>query len=310
MTNDYRLGQCLQGLFSGGRPHLAQAKGSSPAQGQVTQLPDGLVGRSSGAVHAIPSAVLAKMEKVFNSDFSGVRVHVGGAASSIGAVAFTMGNDIHFAPGHYNPHSPQGQQLLGHELAHVVQQRMGRVNNPFGGGVALVQNPALEAEADRMGLKAMMQAKAAPGGGCKLVVGAYLHQGQVAASLPPQLAGHAFVSIQGPTGQARTFGFSPANLSGYDPRRDLGKLTAGVKGRVHDDTKAFSKPGVRTRAFDISPQQAQAAMAKINEYKGSPNFSLAGRQCITFAADVARAAGVRNFSASGARQPNDFYRKL
>ena len=94
------------------------------------------------------------MEKVFNSDFSGVRVHVGGAASSIGAVAFTMGNDIHFAPGHYNPHSPQGQQLLGHELAHVVQQRMGRVNNPFGGGVALVQNPALEAEAGGAGVGA------------------------------------------------------------------------------------------------------------------------------------------------------------
>jgi ribosomal protein S18 acetylase RimI-like enzyme len=59
--------------------------------------------------------------------------------------------DIHFASGQYNPHTPHGQSLLGHELTHVVQQRAGRVANPFGSGVAVVQDQALEAEADRMG---------------------------------------------------------------------------------------------------------------------------------------------------------------
>ena len=37
----------------------------------------------------------------------------------------TKGDEIHFAPGAYNPGSLQGQRLLGHELAHVVQQRKG-----------------------------------------------------------------------------------------------------------------------------------------------------------------------------------------
>jgi hypothetical protein len=80
-----------------------------------------------------------------------VRVHVGPGAPAMGALAFTLGEEIHFAPGLYNPSSREGLALLGHELTHVVQQRDQRVTNPYGSGVAIVQDPALEAEADRMG---------------------------------------------------------------------------------------------------------------------------------------------------------------
>jgi hypothetical protein len=104
----------------------------------------------------LPDAVRAKMETAFSADFSNVRVHIGREASSLGAIAFTWGTNIHFAPGQYNPHTLQGQKLLGHELWHVVQQKNGRVRNPFGGGVAVVQDYALEAEADRMGIKAAL----------------------------------------------------------------------------------------------------------------------------------------------------------
>ena len=104
----------------------------------------------------LPSEVRAKMETAFGADFSDVRVHVGHEASRIGAIAYTWGSNIHFAPGHYNPHTLQGQKVLGHELWHVVQQKSGRVQNPFGSGVAVVQDHSLEAEADRMGLKAAL----------------------------------------------------------------------------------------------------------------------------------------------------------
>jgi hypothetical protein len=104
----------------------------------------------------LPSEVRTKMETAFGADFSDVRVHIGHEASSLGAIAYTWGTNIHFAPGQYNPHTIQGQKLLGHELWHVVQQRSGRVTNPFGGGVAVVQDHALEAEADRMGIKAAL----------------------------------------------------------------------------------------------------------------------------------------------------------
>jgi hypothetical protein len=110
----------------------------------------------------LPSEVRAKMEAAFSADFSDVRVHVGQEASRIGAIAYTWGSNIHFAPGHYNPHTLQGQKVLGHELWHVVQQKAGRVKNPFGGGVAVVQDHALEAEADRMGIKAAMTATPRP----------------------------------------------------------------------------------------------------------------------------------------------------
>ena len=104
----------------------------------------------------LPSDVRTKMEAAFETDFSDVRVHIGHDATALGAIAYTWGSNIHFAPGQYNPHTIQGQKLLGHELWHVVQQKSGRVQNPFGGGVAVVQDHALEAEADRMGVKAAM----------------------------------------------------------------------------------------------------------------------------------------------------------
>jgi hypothetical protein len=65
-------------------------------------------------------------EPRFGRDFSDVRVHTGShadeAARSINADAFTVGNDIVFAGGNYEPGTAQGRELLAHELTHVVQQ--------------------------------------------------------------------------------------------------------------------------------------------------------------------------------------------
>ncbi len=102
----------------------------------------------------MPDVVRGKMEAALGANFSDVRVHVGPQAERIGAIAFTLGSDIYFAPGRYQPATIHGQQLLGHELAHVVQQRAGRVRNPLGSGLAVVQDRALEAEADRLGQRA------------------------------------------------------------------------------------------------------------------------------------------------------------
>jgi hypothetical protein len=44
--------------------------------------------------------------------------------------------------------------VLGHELAHVLQQRAGRVRNPQGSGIAIVQDVLLEAEAEHLGARA------------------------------------------------------------------------------------------------------------------------------------------------------------
>ena len=149
------------------------------------------------------------------------------------------------------------------------------------------------------------------GGGYRITVGSYMHQGPDSRALPPELAGHSFIAIQDPAGRRQAFGFSPANYERLDPRRDLPRLTAGVQGRVHPDDSAFAKPGVRTRSFDVSAEQARAALAKVAEYKTrTPEFSLARRQCSTFTTDVLRAAKIDAFPGAGVRRPQQMYGQI
>jgi hypothetical protein len=66
------------------------------------------------------------MSNSFGNDFSGVHIHTDSNAlqmnQKLGARAFTVGNDIYFNEGQYNPNSVEGKHLLAHELTHVVQQ--------------------------------------------------------------------------------------------------------------------------------------------------------------------------------------------
>jgi hypothetical protein len=69
----------------------------------------------------------SSMEGAFETQFDGVRLHTGSEASavsrSIGARAFTAGNDVFLRDDAYQPGTADGQRLLSHELTHVVQQR-------------------------------------------------------------------------------------------------------------------------------------------------------------------------------------------
>jgi hypothetical protein len=59
-------------------------------------------------------------------DFSKVRVHTDAPAAesarAVNALAYTVGGDVVFGAGQYQPNATAGRQLLGHELMHVVQQ--------------------------------------------------------------------------------------------------------------------------------------------------------------------------------------------
>ncbi|HEX8512135.1 MAG TPA: DUF4157 domain-containing protein, partial [Allosphingosinicella sp.] len=148
----------LQARMAPGRPPLAHQGAGHVAQPRggdgSFEIDPVQIGLARGGGQPLPQVLLAKMEAAFGADFSAVRVHVGPQASRIGAIAFTTGDDLYFAPGRYRPDSVQGRQLIGHELAHVIQQRQGRVRTP-GSGVAVVQDPALEAEADRLAMRAV-----------------------------------------------------------------------------------------------------------------------------------------------------------
>lgn len=104
----------------------------------------------------MPDDVKTQMEDSFSTDFSSVRIHADSArAPEVGALAYTQGTDIHFAPGQFKPETSTGQQLLGHELTHVIQQAEGRVSPTTEvGGMPVNDDVSLETEADIMGMKA------------------------------------------------------------------------------------------------------------------------------------------------------------
>jgi hypothetical protein len=66
------------------------------------------------------------MESRFGHDFGSVRVHndslAAESARAVNARAYTVGNDIVFDHGRYNPGTESGNHLLAHELAHTIQQ--------------------------------------------------------------------------------------------------------------------------------------------------------------------------------------------
>ncbi|MBV9209556.1 MAG: DUF4157 domain-containing protein [Acidobacteria bacterium] len=96
----------------------AQAK-TKAAHSQFKSLRDG--GKP------LPASTRAFFEPRFGQDLSQVRVHTderaAQSAREMNALAYTVGNDVVFKAGQYQPDTQTGRKLLAHELAHVVQQR-------------------------------------------------------------------------------------------------------------------------------------------------------------------------------------------
>lgn len=79
-----------------------------------------------GAGRPLEHDTRMEMENALGGELKNVRIHTDSKsdelADELGAVAFTAGKDIFFKNGTYQPYSKAGKKLLGHELAHVVQQ--------------------------------------------------------------------------------------------------------------------------------------------------------------------------------------------
>ncbi|MEO1378146.1 MAG: DUF4157 domain-containing protein, partial [Cyanobacteria bacterium J06635_10] len=125
--------------------HINSPKSQQPVQGKVEPIVQPTLMRQGGAGggtvnrdveqniqqargggQGLADNVRQPMEQAFGADFSGVKVHTGGQADvlnrSLNSRAFATGQDIFFKQGEYNPGSRGGQELLAHELTHVVQQ--------------------------------------------------------------------------------------------------------------------------------------------------------------------------------------------
>ena len=99
----------------------------------------------------LPAELRAELEASFGADFSTVRVHQGPTAQALGAEAYTRGEHLFFGPGQYDPGSQRGRELLGHELAHVLQQRA-RAGAPA--SEIIMEDDGLEADADAASARA------------------------------------------------------------------------------------------------------------------------------------------------------------
>ena len=86
------------------------------------------------------------MEARFGEDFSAVRIHdderAHESALQVSAHAYTIGSNIVFQRGGYDPHSRAGRSTLAHELTHVVQQRAGPVDGTPGPGGMRISDPS------------------------------------------------------------------------------------------------------------------------------------------------------------------------
>lgn len=146
------------------------AERDDPASQGAGPLDPGIgaaIDEARGRGTPLPQAVGADMASQFGVDFSPVRVHTDDRADalsrSVQAAAFTVGTDVFFRQGSYQPSSPTGRHLLAHELTHVVQHSSGVGGDAGESRVSHPTDPAeVQAEAVARSVSAGSAADPAP----------------------------------------------------------------------------------------------------------------------------------------------------
>ncbi|MEM9488077.1 MAG: DUF4157 domain-containing protein, partial [Myxococcota bacterium] len=120
------------------------------AEGRADRAEDGSAHeRPSPGQDRLPDTTLARMERAYGRSFADVQIVPDSPRASGSTHALTEGRAIHFAPGRYRPGTDSGDWLIGHELAHIIQQSgQPRAGQPAAKRPFRASGPALEAEAD------------------------------------------------------------------------------------------------------------------------------------------------------------------
>jgi hypothetical protein len=134
----------------GGFERAASGIGNRNFTRLVARMRDGEGILASGLVHPdVEAAIVAargggrrldadvayQLEAGLGVPMDDVRVHTDQHAAAltraVAARAFTVGSDIFFSPGEYQPGTAAGAELIAHEAAHVVQQRGAPLSGPL-----------------------------------------------------------------------------------------------------------------------------------------------------------------------------------
>ena len=134
-------------------PHIQRFTGQPT--GQMDAAPASIDKALASPGRPLEPAVQQDMEQRFGCDFSKARVHSGAVAEQsareVNANAYTVGHNIVFGAGRFEPGTQEGRRLIVHELAHVVQQSAADGNrvaqdNKIRGGSTIFQ-PVAEGRA-------------------------------------------------------------------------------------------------------------------------------------------------------------------
>ena len=139
-SNQARLGrmaaaQVVSGDGARGAASVAEAALELVSASHGHRLPLDVVRRLSAVLDCGPSP--AVLERVLGSARMHTGAQAGEAAQMLGARAFAVGTDVAFAPGLFRPGTPEGDELIAHELVHVVQFVEGRLPDGPDGGVSV-----------------------------------------------------------------------------------------------------------------------------------------------------------------------------
>lgn len=110
-------------------PLLVQRRSPGPAAtgGHASPVVEARVRAAATGGSPLVPALRQSLEPRFRADFGAVRLHTdakaAALATALGARAFTFANHIFFNSGQYQPQSPEGMELLAHELTHTIQQQ-------------------------------------------------------------------------------------------------------------------------------------------------------------------------------------------
>ena len=131
----------------------SKAEVKQPSGHNMPRTLDEIGEQLSATSHPMDTETHVLMRDVFDTDFSGVRIHSNSeaqlAAQVMRADAFTIGSHVFFARDKYNPKTSEGKSLIAHELTHVIQQGNASVSiNDSVQGEKAVSN--LEHQADTM----------------------------------------------------------------------------------------------------------------------------------------------------------------
>lgn len=104
-------------------------RGDAPVDDGALATAFSFLSPRSGA--PLPAALARRLGQELGVDLSRVRIHTDDAAhqaaTALAARAFTIGEDIYFERGAYDPESASGVELIAHEVTHVAQNLLGQV---------------------------------------------------------------------------------------------------------------------------------------------------------------------------------------